>query len=184
MTVPVLTSKEPLPNSVHTSLCYEIHGEADKFFNLISDSYTSVNAHYAKANISSRISGTKAAPLNVPDLNVVDAIGVRARVNSTCYNIRVGLSGCQATVNGASFTDIYRMDGITVREFNNRVRIAVPNGDESGSSLVMWIFCMEGTTEDQVTSEILYFRMMRFVVMRGLNLAPTSHGLIGRYILK
>ena len=181
MTVPILTSKQPLQDSIRTSLCYEIHGEADKIFNLISDKYTVVNAHYAKVNVSSSISGTKAPTPNAPDLNVVDAIGVRARVNHTCYNIRVDLSDCQATVDGVSITDMYQLDGITVRELNNRVRIVVPNGDTSRSSLVMWIFCMYGTTEDQVTSEALYFRMMRFVVVRGLNLAPTSHGLIGKY---
>ena len=169
MTVPVLQNRSPQLGDVQTSLCYEVHGEADQFFSLISDRCTAVNAHYTQAAINST---------NV-DLNVVDAIGVRAvGDDGVCRNIRVGLSDCQATVNGVDISGTYRMGGITVREYNGRVRIAVPNCADN--SLVMWVFCVNGATEDPVTWEIFPFRMIRFVVTRGLNLNEQSHGIIGK----
>ena len=169
MTVPILTDMSPLPGDEIISLCYEVHGEADKFFSLISDGCTAANAHYTKADINST---------NV-DLNVVDAIGVRAvGDDGMCYNIRVGLSDCQATVNGVDISNTYRMGGITVREYNGRVRIAVPNCADN--RLVMWVFCMDGITEDPVTWVNFPFRFIRFVVTRGLNLAEESHGIIGK----
>lgn len=106
MTVPIWTVKEGDPI---ISLCYVVRGEADKFFNLVSDSCITVNAHYCKALIAS------------PDidLNVVDAIGVRAVSNSgTCVNIRVGLQGCNVTVNGATI-DVYKTSCIAVRKYSN-----------------------------------------------------------------
>ena len=165
MTVPILTDEDVAPGY---SLCYEVHGEADYVFNLVSDTCVTVNAHYAKA------------PINSPniDLNVVDAIGVRAVSDGgTCENISVGLQGCQATVNGVDINGVYQRDGISVREYANRVRIVVPNCRDT--DLVMWVFCMNGKTEDPVTKEFYNFDFVRFVVRRGLNLAEESHGLIG-----
>ena len=168
MTVPILTDPAIKEGDVIASLCYEVHGEASKFFNLVSDSCVSINSHYSRA-------------LNNPniDLNIVDAIGVQAVSNNgTCVNIYVGLEGCDVTVNGAAITDrIYRSNGITIRVYPNRVRISVPNCADQ--DLVMWVFCTCGGTEDPVTWEYFSFKFIRFVVMRGLNLAEQSHGLIG-----
>ena len=170
MTVPIHTNPDAQPGDEYTSLCYEVHGEADKVFNLISDECTTVNAHYAKAPIASP---------NI-DLNVVDAIGVVAVTLSEaeCVNIRVGLDTCQATVNGADVAGTYQGDGIRVREYSNRVRIVVPNCADT--DLVMWAFCRDGRTEDPVTWEYFDFRFIRFVVTRGLNLNEESHGLMGK----
>ena len=106
MTVPILTDQNVKEGDDIISLCYEVHGEADKFFNLVSDSCVTVNAHYSKAPI----------PGPGVDLNVVDAIGVRAVPNTgDCLNIRVGLQGCNTTVNGVVI-NMYRSNGITVRK--------------------------------------------------------------------
>ena len=172
MTVPILTDEDVAPGDEIISLCYEVHGQADYVFNLVSDTCVTVNAHYAKA------------PINSPniDLNVVDAIGVRAVSDGgTCENIRVGLQGCQATVNGVDVNGMYRRDNISVREYANRVRIVVPNCADT--DLVMWVFCTNGQTEDPVTWEFFDFDFIRFVVRRGLNLAEESHGLIGKVFL-
>ena len=169
MTVPIWTDPNEKEGDPIISLCYDVHGEADKFFNLVSDSCVTVNAHYSKA------------PITSPDiyLNVVDAIGVRAVSNiGTCVNIHVGLQGCNTTVNGAVI-NMYRSSGIAVRKYsNNRVRISVPNCEDT--DLVMWAFCTSGRTED---SNWNYhdFDFIRFVVMRGLNLAEDSHGIIGTH---
>ena len=168
MTVPMLTDPDVMEGDVITSLCYEVHGEAGKFFNLVSDSCVSVNAHYSRALTNPNIT-----------LNIVDAIGVLAVSNDgTCVNISVGLEGCEVTVNGAAITDrTYQSNGITIRVYRNRVRISVPNCDDQ--DLVMWVFCTSGRTEDPFTWKYFSFDFIRFVVMRGLNLAEESHGLIG-----
>jgi len=59
------------------------------------------------------------------------------------------------------------VNGIRVRRFSDRVRIAVPNCEYL--ELVMWVMYQE--RGDQ--------RMLKFVITRGYNLAPTSHGLVG-----
>ena len=169
MTVPLMIRSNVTDDNMLMSLCYEVHGAADKFFSLISDGCTAVNAHYAKAAINN----------TNRDLNVVDAIGVRAvGDDGVCRNIHVGLSDCQATVDGVGVSGTYRMGGISVREYNGRVRIAVPNCADI--SLVMWIFCMDGITIDPVTRENIPFHMIRFVVTRGVNLNEQSHGIIGK----
>lgn len=49
LTVPVLVSEEQLEmlHAKQVSLCYEVHGESDRWFNLVSDKCSSVNAHYS-----------------------------------------------------------------------------------------------------------------------------------------
>ena len=167
---PLMTVPISIENDVITSLCYEVHGEADKFFNLISDTCVSVNSHYEKAAIDNE---------NIT-LNIVDSIGVLAYDQGICVNIGVSLKNCQASVNGANVSR-YNNNGISVRSFNNRVRISVPNC--APTDLVMWVFCTSGRTEDPYTWKYYDFDFIRFVVMRGLNLDPTSHGLIGKPIL-
>ena len=174
MTVPIWTDPNIKPGDPVTSLCYEVHGEDDKYFNLISDTCVSVNAHYSKA-----VTGSD----NIR-LNIVDEIGVRA-ISSTgdSVDISVGLEDCKAYVNGVNMT-MYKKNGIYVRAYcKNRVRIAVPNGARVDKDLVMWVFCTSGKTEDPVTWQFFNINFIRFVVMRGLNLDPTSHGIIGQPLL-
>ena len=73
------------------------------------------------------------------------------------------------------------VDGINVKHYprSRRVRISVPNCADT--MLVMWVFCKDGQVEDPVTWEFFDVSFIRFVVMRGLNLGETSHGLIGKY---
>ena len=168
---PLMTVPISIENDVITSLCYEVHGEADKFFNLISDTCVSVNSHYEKAAIDNE---------NIT-LNIVDSIGVLAYDQGICVNIGVSLKNCQASLNGANVSRRYNNNGISVRSFNNRVRISVPNC--APTDLVMWVFCTSGRTEDPYTWKYYEFDFIRFVVMRGLNLDPTSHGLIGKPLL-
>ena len=109
MTIPIFINRTiPKPDDAHTSLCYQVHGEAHKFFNLISDECTAVNAHYIKAAINnSRI-----------DLNVLDAIGVKAfSSDGVCHTIRVDLDEGRAIVDGVAGS--YRRSGVTVRMFPN-----------------------------------------------------------------
>ena len=104
MTVPIYTGSDVMGSGGWheagmdiVSLCYEVHGEAEKFFNLISDSCVSVNAHYSRALTNPNIT-----------LNIVDAIGVLAVSNDrTCAIIHVGLNKCQATMKGVGANRLY-----------------------------------------------------------------------------
>ena len=98
------------------TLCYEIHGEAGKYFNLISDMCVSVNTHYAARG---------------DGLNILDKIGVRAvDTTGTCVNVSVILQNnatCRAMVNGVPRLN-YRRGGVVVRSMgSNAVSISVPN---------------------------------------------------------
>ena len=177
MTVPIYTDRSGVDISSDTeSLCYEVHGEADAYFNLISDECTSVSAYY-EAVVTPNVG---------INLNVMTRIGVRATGSSRCWNIRVDLDNCTTTVRGTGLSGTTTVgggtsfDGIAVRTYplSSRVRISVPNCADT--MLVMWVFCKTGRVRDPDTTGVYYdIRFIRFVVMRGLNLNEQSHGLIG-----
>ena len=149
--VPVIINEEG--NTV--SLCYEIHGEPGEHFNLISDTCVSVNALYSSMNDPS-------------NGNIISKIGVLAEdSNGVCQEVEADLTGCTARVNGNNVT-MYNQDGIRVMRRTNRIRISVLNCEST--DLVMWVTC-------EVQGEQ---PMIRFVVARGFNLRPTSHGLVGK----
>ena len=150
--------------SGHPNLCYEIHGEHNRYFSLVSDTCAVVNAHY---NASSS-----------PDLrgwNVISSIGVRA-VNrfDRCVNIEIGVeNGCTPIISedGASpvTSPRYQSGGVSVSKHQNKVRVSVPNCQNL--QLVMWITCQS----------VSGYPMIRYDITRGINLRSTSHGLIGKF---
>ena len=140
-----------------TSLCFEVQGSTNQMFNLISDQCTTVNAHFV--------------PMNAPRTgNVIDQIGVRAQSNNgSCNNIRVELEGCRAFFDGSEVVEIMEIGGIHVRRIqNSMVQISVPNCQNF--NLVMWANCRNVNGQD----------MIHLSITRGLNLQPTSHGLLGQ----
>ena len=152
-------------------LCYEIHGKAGSYFNLLSDTCTSVNAEYKAAFDE-----------DVPIfLNVISRIGIVTKnSNGSCVSIEVSVDNrCMPLVSregpgGSLMTHPveaaeYKSSGISVTRRLTHVRISVPN---CGSTrLVMYAACI--TSEDSGASTI------RFDITRGINLSPTSHGLMG-----
>ena len=146
-----------------SSLCFEIHGVANQRFNLVSDTCTSVNAYYK--------------PMNNPDNgNIISEIGVRAVGSSgQCINIRVYQQGsrCLYEVDGVPMTaDRVVIDDVRVRRIrDDKIRIYVPNCEEF--NLVMGVTCQ--VVEGQ--------EMLRYDISRGLNLRPTSHGLLGELVV-
>ena len=147
---------------VTTSLCYEIHGEAGKIFNLVSDGCVQVNANYSA--------------MDIPDNgNIISEIGVFAYDTAGgCINILVDVNDCIPVVNGVAYSGDpgYDMNGVTARRRSNRARITVPNCDGDHDDLVFWVVCQNINSQ----------RMIKFQVLRGSALQPDSHGLIGSYI--
>ena len=143
-----------------------MQGRANRTFNLLSDTCVSVNAQYRA--MDDPTAG-----------NVVNRIGITAvDQDGTCRRIEASLEGCLATVDGTTPVDIgspFSDAGISVIRYENRVRISVPNCGIGKHELVIWFICK--TLEDgQPVSE--------FVVAKGVNLRPTSHGLIGKWDIK
>ncbi|KAL5468754.1 hypothetical protein EMCRGX_G029867 [Ephydatia muelleri] len=150
-TVPLLLTPE---GSDPALLCYEVHGQAGYHYNLVSDTCVSVNAFYVEQG----------------SLNVIGTIGIRA-VNDagSCVEVSVNLtSECMPYVNGQPSLQ-YSAHGIAVSKFRQKVRVAVPNCKVQ--SLVMWVTCAAYSS----------YQTLQFTVTRGLNLSPTSHGLIGQF---
>jgi len=143
-----------------------VQGRANRTFNLLSDTCVSVNAEYQAMN-------------NPTAGNFISRIGITAiDQDGTCRQIEAIREGCLATVDGTIPVDIgspFSDAGISVIRYENRIRISVPNCNIGKHELVIWFICK--TLEDgQPVSE--------FVVARGVNLRPTSHGLIGKWGIK
>ncbi len=145
------------------SLCYQVDGSADTYINLITDNCVSVNARYVSAG----------------RFHIIKQIAIRAvDEDDTCHDILVDTdNACSASIDGVA-VDGYTSAGISVRRFSERVRVTVPNCDQR-VKLVMWVSCQE----ELLMGEIGEFpvRMIKFVVARGFNLQPTSHGILGQF---
>ena len=171
LTVPIFISNEQLQSiqADQLSLCYEVHGKSNEWFNLVSDECTSVNARYV--GLSDR-------------LNVIDDITVRTVNNQDqCVNISVSVEGCRAVVDGAE-VDQYSLAGVRVRTYSNRVRISVPNCNDL--TLVMWVLCQERdfTINEYGSGDAFSVtrNSIKFVVLRGLNFGNRmAHGLLGMW---
>ena len=169
MTIPIFTAPNVSAGDAVPSLCYEVHGAANQYFNLITDECTAINAYYEKVQRNS----------SSIDINIVTKIGVRAVGDSgTCRNVEVDLEMCNTVVDGIAMDNL-DSDGIKVKRYvgSSRVRISIPNCADT--VLVMWVFCRSGKVRDPVTSEYYNTNFIRYVVMRGFNLNEKSHGLIG-----
>ena len=161
-TVPISLPEDQL-QALHVkvlSLCYELHGEMDKWFNLITDTCTSVNGLFSYLSQS---------------LNVISEIAVRTVDNyNECVNIRVNVHQCTAQVNGAYLFpgERYSRGGVTVQRKDGRVRISVPNCRDI--TLVMWAVC-------EIDLPGQPGEMLKFMVSRGLNYGvKKAHGLFGK----
>lgn len=158
-TVPILVSPEQLKamNLSSLSLCYQIFGRSNQWFNYITDECTLVNAHYSELTETT---------------TMIDQIGVRAvDKKNQCLNVRVDVDQCSAEVNGSPVTR-YSRNGISVKKYSKRVRISVPNCNEL--TVVMWAICQQ-RFGSRTSEEI------KFVVLRGLNSGHRpAHGLIGK----
>ena len=152
-----MISRETFPQV--TSLCYEIHGEAGRIFNLISDRCVQVNANYSSMNI----------PTNG---NIISQIAVLTYDSAgSCIEIMIDVNDCIPVVNGVPYGDtVYDMNNVTARRRNGRARIAVPNCDNRiFDNLVFWVVCQDVGGQN----------MIKFQVARGDALISNSHGLIG-----
>lgn len=152
------------------SLCYDLHGKPNVYYNFVSDSCVSVNAHYQTAFPGQR------------DIRIIvfDEIALRAvDRQGSCIDIAVGVS-CIATINGARLTfPQYIKDGISVYQYADRVRLSVPNCKHQ--QLVLWVMCQSYQISHPTSGVPLDVRSLKLVVARALSLNEDSHGLIAQF---
>ena len=145
--------------SAGISLCYEIHGSPNTWFNVISDTCTSVNTLYTEALLMNH---TGHVITHVAILTE-DSTGVCTQLEVTLKN-----NTCLAEFNGESVVNKRTENGIVLMRTRRGFRISLPNC--ANENVVLWITC-----ERQFESYA-----MKVTVSRGLNLNPTSHGFIGK----
>ena len=148
------------------NLCFEIHGRRNTHFNLITDTCISVNALYSGVNTR-----------NGYEINIISSIGIRTQdSDGNCRDIKVDIEGCSVStgIDGeltSLDTNTFTMARISIRKRSpDRVRVSVPNCEDV--NLMMWVICERANPVD----------MIRFQVARGINLRPTSHGLLGNLL--
>lgn len=145
-------------------LCFEVHGERGAVFNLISDRCTSVNGLFSA--------------MDPPATgNIINTVGIRAVDDrGSCVDVKISLKAqCvpviyvseQEVINGSRYSSY----GVSVRRHHQGVRVAVPNCENV--PLVLWVMCEETRNQS----------MIRLVISRGVNLRPTSHGILGNNLL-
>ena len=131
-----------------------MYGTQNNYYNVISEKCTSVNILFTEHPIQSKE-------------NRISTIGIHAVTgdNEThCADIQIDRLGCSASINNSTINMSRTIGNVTVKKFNNRWRVSVPNCERPHT--VMWITCNSD--------------MLRFDVIRSSNINKTSHGLLGK----
>ena len=144
-----------LPNEV--SLCYEIHGEPGKYFNFISESCLSVNAHYLEYD-------------PIKPLNFIDQIAIVA-TNSDGYNTNMTIDRhCNLYIDGPR--RFFNYSGIMAEAAPGHVVVVIDNSYCGGEEIVLVVEC----APDQ--HGLIQLHVTRDPAVQNGKL---SHGLLGQY---
>ena len=150
------------------SLCYQIHGDGNTYYNLLTTEYTSVNGLWSGITDS---------------LNLLTRIGVQAiSTTGQCHRILVDLNQCAVTIDGVSHTTdgVHLNDlvgGVLVSRHDDRVILMrFPNGGLH--ELQLEVECETRTmfSDGQPVST----QMLRLRIIRTLDTPfENANGLIG-----
>ena len=157
--VPV-THTPPGMDPTTTSLCFQVHGESESYYNLISDDCIQVNVLYG-------------AMKTHEDGNFIKEIGILAHNSETaCTEITLQAKRCVPIINGVSFNGSYNEDGIIIKKTGKRnYEVTVPNCKPTqGDDLNFKIACYKINKQ----------KIIHFDVIRGGGIKPGAHGLIGK----
>ena len=161
-TVPLSINKKMLSQfskeDKQWDLCYEVHGREDKIYNLVSDQCVLVNTHLKLAS-------------NPKVGNIMARIGIVAKdYDGRCHKIQADLEGKKIIINEMQMKKrTWTGRGISVIKLGDKVRVSVPNC--KGHKMVFWITFHFMNDAD----------MIKFIIVDGNGLSPSSHGLIGEF---
>ena len=172
-TVPIYPARDS-PLTSPLSLCYQIHGDRDTYYNLISTNHTSVNALWSGVT---------------PTLNLLTELSVQAiSLTGQCHRILVELMDCTVSINGENYSnnDTVLLNstegGVFVGRENYRVVvIRVPDGRGNGEGLGLEVECLETTVYDRdgaAERSMLVLRVTRKLTPSG----ELAHGLLGLHL--
>ena len=159
--VPVIHTSQGM-NATATSLCFQVHGESEKYYSLISDECIQANVQYE-------------AMKNPQDGNFLKEIGILARNDhNNCTEIQLRSNRCIPKIDGIAFNESYDENGIKVEKTGKRsFEITVPNCKATqADDLQFRIRCQKSKGQ----------KVIRFSVRRGSGIKPGAHGLIGKSI--
>jgi hypothetical protein len=158
LTVPIKVQSPARSPKFSTSLCYEVHGEVDEYFNLISDPCLSVNAHYSESD------PTK-------PLNSIDEIAAVV-TNNEGENLNISVDRhCNFRLNNGPALRYLNSSGVMGVATTSLVVISTDNAYCESQILVMTIECGVDT-----------FGVLKLHVYRDLDMGgSTAHGLVGQF---
>ena len=158
--VPVTHTSEGMDPTT-TSLCYQIHGESNNYYNLISDTCIQVNVFYA------------AFSTNSDAANYIKAIGILAHDSGgSCIKIELQTKRCKLTIDDSSLNGSYSQNKIEVVSTGKQsYEVNIPNCKATqGDDLKFRMAC-------QKVSDL---KVIQFSVIRGGGLRPSAHGIVGK----
>ena len=157
--VPV-THTPPGMDTTTTSLCYQVHGERGKYYNLISDECIQMNALYQ-------------AFKNFDNENFIKEIGFLVKNSEdNCTEISMRANRCLPVIDGIPFNKSYDENGITIiNSGKQRFEITVPNCKATDADDIKFEIACRKTKGQKV---------VQFNVVRGGGIKPGAHGIVGK----
>ena len=142
------------------ALCYQIHGDSNTYYNILTTPYTSVNGFWSGITES---------------LNLLTKIGVQAN----CHSVIVELEGCAVTIDGETFADNFETnlttDGDFVEKDDSVIVIVLTNGNHP---LRLEIECKNRTLSTG-EGDIEVFMLQLRVTRARNDIDGTAHGFLG-----
>ena len=151
-------------------LCFQIHGESNNIYNLLTTPCTSVNGLWTAVTST---------------LNVITEISVSTVLDHGCHTVRVELESCTVVIDGDI---ILNQDGnytlmggmIVSRIDESLMEITVDNCKEP---IVLAVECEMRRVYDHESKKYIETDMLKFSVRRPLAGRVRAHGLFGNSII-
>ena len=157
--IPV-THTPPGMDPTTTSLCYQVHGENGKYYNLVSDDCIQVNALYETFKNSS-------------NENFIKQVGILTRDSkNNCTEIKLRANRCSLSINGKDLNESYNENEIIIINSGKRsFEVTIPNCKNTKGDDIKF---------DMACHKVKGQQIIHFNVERGGGIRPGAHGLIGK----
>ena len=160
------------PANASEALCYEFHGTPGKYFNLISDICTSVNAYFTVMPIASQGNRMTTVGIHAMQSEERNVLGSDEEAASKCVDIRIEHLNCAAFIGERPLLDSGNEGEIRYRKQTykgeSRWRVNVPNCE----------------AEDYIIKVTCQQHLLRVDVNRKLHSISSSHGIMGKWNTK
>jgi hypothetical protein len=143
------------------SLCYEISGEPDTVYSLVSHDCVAVNAHYVAAKFGKQ------------DLKVIDRIGLTSKAGDIIRKVAVDATNCSMSVDGhVQDTFDNAVDEFSMRKNRALMEFILPTCGEAG--FILWVECANGPPPTQAA-------YLKIFIDRTIAPPTPAKGLIGQF---